>query len=651
MFNEHNREHSYLRRTLKATYYAELIESNKYNMKKTWSVLNTLLNKQNDKSTLPQAFKIGDHQESDLSKISNGFNEFFSHIGSKTAKDVPRSPRNFKEYLGNPLYHSMYIEPVSEDTVVNTTLSLKSKTSSGHDEISTKLMKNAIHPIKVPLTHIINSSLSSGIFPDKMKIAKVVPVYKASDPTILNNYRPISLLPAFSKLLEKIMFNKIVSFLDRYKVLYKHQYGFRAKHSTIHPILHFLNHCAEHHNADRHTLTLATFCDLSKAFDIIDHNILLYKLQHLGLRGTVNNWISDYLRNRTQFVEFKSVKSGLNPIICGVPQGSILGPLLYLLYVNDIGMACEGKILSFADDTTLLTSNNSVQSLYHEATLNINRLYGWFCANRLSLNAKKTKYIVIRAPHIKYDLTDHDILIDGVKLTRVGMDCEETSTKFLGISIDETLSWKNHIANLNSKIARSIFSIKQLKNVLPQSCLQTLYFSLVHSHLTYGLLAWGSANASAINKTALLQKRAMRTVFNTAYNSHTEPLFKLAHIFKLTDLYEYEVITFMYDYSHLKLPVSFNGLFRLNHEVQDFHETRQRFGMYIARCHSTFSSKLPLYYFPRLWNEWSSTVLDHPTRGSFRKYVKATMLSKYQSIVKCDRQSCQQCNINKTTST
>ena len=113
----------------------------------------------------------------------------------------------------------------------------------------------------------------------------------------------------------------------------------------------------------------------------------------------------------------------------------------------------------------------------------------------------------------------------------------------------------------------------------------------------------------------------------------------------------HDVITFMYDYSHLKLPVSFNGLYRLNHEVQDFHETRQRFGMYIARCHSTFSSKLPLYYFPRLWNEWSSTVLDHPTRGSFRKYVKATMLSKYQSIVKCDRQSCQQCNINKTTST
>ena len=172
MYNEHNQAHCNLRLTLKATYYAELIESNKYNMKKTWSVLNTLLNKQNDKSNLPQAFKIGDHQESDLSKISNGFNEFFSHIGSKTAKDVPPSPQNFKEYLGNPLYHSMYIKPVSEDTVVNTTLSLKSKTSSGHDKISTKLMKNSIHPIKVPLTHIINSSLSSGIFPGQNENSK-----------------------------------------------------------------------------------------------------------------------------------------------------------------------------------------------------------------------------------------------------------------------------------------------------------------------------------------------------------------------------------------------------------------------------------------------------------------------------------------------
>ena len=245
-------------------------------------------------------------------------------------------------------------------------------------------MKKSINHVRVPLTHVINLSLATGVFPDQLKIAKVVPIYKTSDPTFLNNYRPISLLPAFSKLFEKIMFNTIVAFLDRYNVLYKHQYGFRAKHSTIHPILHFINHCAEYHNLDKKTSTLAIFCDLSKAFDIIDHDILLHKLVHYGLRGVVNDWLRSYLNNRKQYVELKHAKSRQNFISCGVPQGSILGPLLYLLYVNDIGVACDDKIYSFADDTTLLTSSNSVASLFDDANRNINRLYEWFCANKLS---------------------------------------------------------------------------------------------------------------------------------------------------------------------------------------------------------------------------------------------------------------------------
>ena len=172
--------------------------------------------------------------------------------------------------------------------------------------------------------------------------------------------------------------------------------GFRPKHSTVHPILHLLNHCAEASNKIIPEYTLAIFCDLSKAFDVISHDILLKKLNTYGIRGNVNNWFRSYLSDRKQFVDIDENSSNNVNMQCGVPQGSILGPLLYLLYVNDISKSCRGNILSFADDTTLYMSNSNLNELFLEANSTINELFQWFCANRLSLNPTKTKYTIIR---------------------------------------------------------------------------------------------------------------------------------------------------------------------------------------------------------------------------------------------------------------
>ncbi len=280
-----------------------------------------------------------------------------------------------------------------------------------------------------------------------------------------------------------------MSFLSSHNILYKHQYGFRPKHSTIHPIIHLLNHCASASSQHDPEYTLAVFCDLSKAFDVIDHEILLKKLTNYGIRGTANDWFRSYLSDRIQYVEVEGNRSKTVPIHIGVPQGSILGPLLYLIYVNDIGNSCDGNILSYADDTTLYTSHTDVRQLYDNANAQINELYRWFCANKLSLNAKKTKYIMIRPKHKKYDLKQFSMHIDNIPLDRIGNDCIDKSTKFLGMHIDENLTWKHHITEVNKKVSRALFSIKQVKHVLPIDSLRTLYYSLIYSHFSYGTTA------------------------------------------------------------------------------------------------------------------------------------------------------------------
>ena len=497
----------------------------------------------------------------------------------------PKQVKNTQDYIQNPSLNSMLLEQIDQQHIIDAANKLKPKTSSGHDDISTKLMKETIQNIILPITHIINRSFASGIFPDQMKRAKVIPIYKSSSQNELKNYRPISLLPAFSKLIEKIMFKKVMSYLDSKNILYKHQYGFRARHSTIHPVILLLNHISEVNNSDPKQLTLSIFCDLSKAFDVINHKILLQKLHHYGFRGIVNDWFASYLSGRTQFVEIESAKSNILEINCAVPQGSILGPLLYLIYVNDIAKSTDGYILSFADDTSMYLSDPNIKNLYSRANIPMNDLFQWFCTNRLSLNPNKTKYIIFRPSHKYLDLTGLEC-IDNVPLQQIGSNYDEKSTKFLGLNIDESLTWKYHVQNINNKISRSLFSIKQARNFLPLHSLKTLYFSLIQPLLTYGILEWGNANTSIIHKTTMMQKRAIRVINKATYNAHTDPLYKKSGILKLNDQYELQAILFVNDFLSDKLPASFENVFRLNSDVQSAYKIRQSNIVHSGRCDS-----------------------------------------------------------------
>ena len=316
------------------------------------------------------------------------------NIGEQTAKNLPQPTNSFSDYLKTNYAANLFMFPTNEAEILHTTTNLKASTSECFDNISTKILKQTMKEVATPLTHIINLSLYHGIFPNDMKLAKIIPIFKNGNTKLFNNYRPVSILPAFSKILEKIVCNRLLHFLETKDILYKHQYGFRKNHNTIHPIIHLLKDIANANDKASKNSTLAIFLDLSKAFDTMSHNILLKKLEHYGVRGICNSWFSSYLSNRKQYTHVNEHISSLKEITCGVPQGSILGPIVFLIYINDISNSTELKLLSFTDDTTIYCSETTLDDNRKKATSELTKILDWLHANRLSLNINKTNFTI-----------------------------------------------------------------------------------------------------------------------------------------------------------------------------------------------------------------------------------------------------------------
>ena len=427
------------------------------------------------------------------------------------------------------------MRPTDEGEIDKIIKKLGNKKSPGHDNIKSDLIKMVVNEICYPLKIIINQSLSTGTVPNDMKIAKVVPIYKKDSPQQFGNYRPVSVLPTFSKILERIVHDRCYDFMVKHDVLYQKQYGFRNNHTTYMAVLDFVKDVSK--ASDNNKLTLGVFMDLSKAFDTIDHNILLDKLYHYGFRGISHAWFSDYLSNRSQYVNYNNTISSYEKVTCGVPQGSILGPLLFILYMNDI---CNtSKLLSFilfADDTTVFLSDTDINVLYETMNRELKEVCNWFKCNKLSLNASKTNLMLLGTAYkTRNSNTTHSIYLDGCKLTRVA------HTKFLGMIIDENLTWKTHIENVCKLCSRNIGVLNKVKHFLPKKSLYQLYCSFILPYLTYGILLWGNASMNYMTKVFKLQKRALRIISNSSYLCHTKPLFEKYNTMTIFQLYNKEL--------------------------------------------------------------------------------------------------------------
>ena len=456
-------------------------------------------------SDFPDKMNCGGTLETDKLLIANTFNEYFTNIGPSLASSIITTGLDsHKHYLTNKTKNIFKFQNISEKEISETISSLKTKNSSGFDGISTKLLKVIKTEITKPLTCLINQCLKTGTFPDNLKLAKVIPLHKKDDKTIITNYRPISLLPSISKIIEKVAYKQISKYFTSNNLFYKYQYGFRGNHSTEFAALHLVDKITS--EMDIGNLPLNIYLDLSKAFDTLDHTILLDKLEYYGIQNIELTFFKKYLLNRKQFVQMGDIKSSTQEIKTGVPQGSILGPLLFVIYINDMSFATKYfEFIMYADDTTLMCSItpqefNNLQQLAAKINKELKLINNWLKVNRLSLNVAKSKFMLFHMPQRK--IAPPTLYIDGVLIDGV------THFNFLGIIIQNNLKWDTHINAISLKICRTIGILNKLKNVLPQSILKMLYYSLIVPHLNYGILLWGYSTGRIFK----LQKKALRII-------------------------------------------------------------------------------------------------------------------------------------------
>ena len=344
-------------RNAKGSYYANLFDKSKTSAKDTWAAIKVIMNSNSNQTKFPKYFQINDMRVMDKNVFANQFNNFFANIGSTLAQTIPNvdTHKTVNSYLINKTSSAFKFKLVPEEDIFETISKLDSKNSTGYDQISSNLLKIINECIHKHLTLIVNQSLSSGIFPNKLKIAKLIPIFKKDDAHLLNNYRPISLLPTISKKIEKVVQEQLTEFLTVNKLLYNSQYGFRKAQSTETATLELIDTLLQ--TLDKKDIPISILLDLSKAFDTIDHTILYIKLRHYGINGVPLNWLINYITGRQQFVKLDDEISNTLPISTGVPQGSILGPLLFILYINDLHVASDKfKAIFYADDTTLVST-------------------------------------------------------------------------------------------------------------------------------------------------------------------------------------------------------------------------------------------------------------------------------------------------------
>ena len=554
---------------------------------------------------------------SDPGTIGNIFNDHFSTLGANVQAKIPTAEGSYTQYLKkrdknangesgngkliiNPNGCSFFLTATGPDEIAKIIERLDVFKSAGPFGIPTFLLKSFKDFFSIWLSELINLCFETGEFPTLIKMAKVTPIHKKESKLVHLNYRPISLLSVFSKIYEKCIYSRIYHYLIQNNLIYSKQFGFRASYSTNHAIISLTEYIRSKLDAGEYVC--GVFVDLEKAFDTVHHDILCDKLKAYGLRGNINNLIKSYLSDRKQYVSINGIDSGVKDVTCGVPQGSSLGPLLFLIYINDF-RAClsETGCGHFADDTFIVFSSKTPKTIETIVNFELKSVVTWLRLNKLSLNASKTELIFFRSNHHPLNYDKISIKLNGLKLIPVDY------IKYLGMYIDKHLNWNTHIDELCKKLSRANGIISKLRYNAPLDICKRVYYAIFFSHLINGCNLWSlTPRNKNISRIERLQKKCVRIMTFAPFNAHTNPIFQEIELLKVQDVIKTQQLKLVYDFRRNCLPDDLMNLFQFTTDVQTTNlvlNSADNNLLYLPPFKTmNYGKKSIKYQCPKIWN-------------------------------------------------
>ena len=592
--------------------------------KELWKTLQGLGLKTSNKTSQNICLETEGKLSFDPKANANIFKNFFCSLAENLVKELPKAKNIFgiesvKSYYKkyNLQDKKFYLTPVNEEYIQTLLSNINISKTAGIDNIAGRFLKDGAPKLSIPIMQLFNLSISLSTVPDKSKIAKLKPLYKKGSKTEPKNYRPISLLPLVSKLFEKTVHNQTQQYLQEHKIIYKYQSGFRKHHSTNTCLSHLNNKILE--GFDKGMVSGMILIDLQKAFDTIDHNILLKKMKFMGFADSTISWFRSYLTNRLFLVNIRDTLSDPCVISCGVPQGSILGPLLFLLYVNDMPQAVQSDLLLYADDTCLVYSDKNVLNIEKQLNNDFNSLCDWFEDNKLSIHfgQEKTKSILFSKRKKKESITIKrgDTLI-----------IQHSSVTYLGCLLDEDLSGESMATKVLGKINGRLKFLHRKSSFLNTTLRRLLCNALIQPHFDYANSAWyPNLSKKTLNKLKIVQNKCIRFCLHTGNREHIGfAEYKKINWLPIELRHQQSVCVLVHNFFNDRTPAYMTDIFHIKASNKG---TRNSF-MQLSKPSSKSNGQKGLAFIaPSVWNELSTDEKSTTNLNIFKHKIKERFLA------------------------